>query len=201
MYQIAAGATVVASCGALIGAAVLFPLQAHADPNNPCFASDPGAGSEQKSDHYSWAQKQNVDTLANNLAGKVVMVFNCDAVSGDQLARAFGQISSLIARRAPDARCFNGDQGAINTDAAGHEQWARTKSRTQVRDNLAWKAATAIRCLDAGHNRLDFFAEASAMIARIPGGAAPLPTQAGIATAANMRLGQCHRRAPSRNSR
>jgi len=132
-----------------------------------------GAGNEQKSGHYEWARKQNVDSLANNLAGKVVMVFNCDAVSGDQLARAFGQISSLIARRAPDARCFNGDQGAINPDAAGHEQWARTKSRTQVRDNLAWKSASAIRCLDVGNNRLDFFAEESVMLARIPGGAAP----------------------------
>ncbi len=111
------------------------------------------------------------------------MVYNCDAVSGDQAARAFGEISSLIARRAPDARCFNGDQGAINSDAAGHEQWARTKSRAVVRDNLAWKAAAAIRCLDAGNNRLDFFATASATLARVPGGATP-------ASAGNCNSGQ-----------
>jgi hypothetical protein len=167
----------------LIGTAVLFPLQANADPNNICFASDPGAGSEQKQDHYSWAQNQSVDTLANNLAGKIVMVYNCDVVSGDQAARAFGEISALIARRAPDARCFSGDRGAIDPNASAHEQWARTKSRAVVRDNLAWKAAAAIRCLDAGHNRLDFFATASATLARVPGGATP-------ASAGNCNSGQ-----------
>src|ERR1700752_3774590 len=128
----------------LIGTAVLFPPRASADPNNPCFASDLGAGVETKSDHYNWALNKNVDFLANNLAGKVAMVFNCNAVSDDQAARAFGQISALIAQRAPDVRCFNGDQGALNTDAAGHEAWARSTSRTQVRDNLAWKSAAAI---------------------------------------------------------
>jgi hypothetical protein len=157
----------------LIAVAVLVPLPARADENNVCFASDPGAGNESKTAHYQWAQGKSADTLANNLAGKIAMVYNCDVVSGDQAARAFGEISSLIARRAPDARCFGGDQGAIDTSAAAHEGWARTKSRTQVRDNLAWKAGAAIRCLDVGDNRQDFFAEASAMIARVPGGATP----------------------------
>jgi hypothetical protein len=163
----------------VIGVGVLFPVQAQADPYNPCFASDMGAGVENKSDHYNWAASRSVDAVASNLAGKVAMVFNCSSVSGDQLARAFGQISRLIAQRAPDVRCFNGDEGVLNTDAAGHESWARTKSRTQVRDNLAWKSAAAIRCLDAAHNRPDFFAEESVMLARVPGSAPSAPPAAG----------------------
>jgi hypothetical protein len=159
----------------VIGAAVLFPVQARTDPNNPCFASDLGAGVEDKSSHYGWAASRNVDTVANNLAGEVAMVFNCASVSGDQLAQAFGQISALIARSAPDVRCFNGDQGALNTDAAGHESWARTKSRSQVRDNLAWKSAAAIRCLDPAHNRPEMFASESVMLARVPGNAPSAP--------------------------
>jgi len=159
----------------VIGAAVLFPTQAQADPNNPCFASDMGAGVEDKSSHYNWAASRNADTVANNLAGKVAMVFNCASVTGDQLAQAFGQISSLIARSAPDVRCFSGDQGVLNTDAAGHEAWARTKSRQQVRDNLAWKSAAAIRCLDPAHNRPEMFAAESVMLARVPGGAPSAP--------------------------
>ena len=159
----------------VIGASVLFPIQAQADPNNPCFASDMGAGVEDKSSHYNWAASRSADTVANNLAGKVAMVFNCASVTGDQLAQAFGQISSLIARSAPDVRCFNGDQGVLNTDAAGHESWARTKSRQQVRDNLAWKSAAAIRCLDAAHNRPEMFAAESVMLARVPGNAPAAP--------------------------
>ena len=159
----------------VMGAAVLFPVPAHADPNNPCFASDMGAGVEDKSSHYNWAASRNVDTVANNLAGKVAMVFNCASVSGDQLAQAFGQISVLIARSAPDVRCFNGDQGVLNTDAAGQEAWARSKSRTQVRDNLAWKSAAAIRCLDAANNRPEMFAAESVMLARVPGSAPSAP--------------------------
>lgn len=139
----------------------------------PCFAANPGAGNTNKTDHYRWAQTQTLDTLINDLWAKIVMVYNCTAVSGDQAARAFGEISALIARRANDARCFNGDRGAINTDPAAHERWARTQSRVAVRDNLGWKAIQALRCLNVGDNRIDFFAEASAMLARVPEGSKP----------------------------
>jgi hypothetical protein len=138
-----------------------------------CFAANPGAGNTNKTDHYRWAQSQSLDTLVNDLWAKIVMVYNCTSVSDDQAARAFGEISALIARRANDARCFNGDAGVINPDASAHERWARTKTRVEMRDNLGWKALAALRCLDAGNNRLDFFAEASAMLARVPGGATP----------------------------
>lgn len=140
-------------------------------PFEDCFASDPGAGNTNKTDHANWARRQSLDTLISNLWAKIVMVYGCTVVSGDQAAKAFGEISSLIARRAPDARCFNGDRGIINTDATVHENWARTKTRKEVRDNLGAKAVAALKCLNEGNNRIDFFAEASAMLARVPGGA------------------------------
>ena len=86
----------------LIAVAVLVPLPARADENNVCFASDPGAGNESKTAHYQWAQGKSADTLANNLAGKIAMVYNCDVVSGDQAARAFGdpEVDRAVAARA-----------------------------------------------------------------------------------------------------
>jgi hypothetical protein len=164
----------------LLGAAVLFPIPAHADPNNPCFASDNGAGVEDESAHYGWAVSRSADTVANNLSGKVAMVFNCSSVSDSQLTAAFGQISSVIAQQGLPVSCFNGDQGVLNTDAAGHESWARARSRNQVRDNLAWKSGAAIRCLGSPESRASLFAKESVMLARVPGSAPSVPPAAGL---------------------
>lgn len=163
-----------------IGAAVLVPVQAQADPNNPCFASDTGAGVEDAGAHYGWALNRSADAVANNLAGKVAMVFNCNSVSDAQVAQAFGQISRLIGQQGLPVSCFDGDQGVLSTDAAGHEGWAQARSRSQVRDNLAWKSAAAIRCLPTAERRASLFGDESAMLARVPGSApsAPAPTTA-----------------------
>lgn len=144
------------------------PMSESFVPTEDCFAANPAAGNTNKLDHAAWARNQTVDTLVNDLWAKIVMVYGCTIVSGDQAAQLFGELSGLIARRANDARCFNGDRGAINTDDAAHERWARTKTRTEVRDNLGAKAAAALRCLDAGHNRVDFFATASMYLAMSP---------------------------------
>jgi len=136
-----------------------------------CFASDRGAGSTNKTEHATWARQQSMDTLISNLWAKIQMIYNCPDVSDEQAVTAFGEISTLIARRAPDAGCFNGDRGIINTDPAVHQNWARARQRTQVRDNLGAKAAAALRCLTET-NRVDFFAEASVMLASVPSAAA-----------------------------
>jgi hypothetical protein len=44
--------------------------------------------------------------------GKIVMVYGRVVVSNDQVYRPVGEIPALIARRAPDARCFKGDTAA-----------------------------------------------------------------------------------------
>ena len=142
---------------------IVYPV-----PPEDCFAANPAAGNPEKMKHAEWARSQTLDTLVNDLWHKIVMVYGCTVVSGDQAAQLFGELSGLIARRANDARCFGGDRGAINTDDAAHERWARTKTRTQVRDNLGAKAIAALKCLDAGHNRVDFFAHASMVLTRAP---------------------------------
>jgi hypothetical protein len=63
--------------------------------------------------------------------------------------------------------CFNNDSGVTVRDRAAHEAWARTKTRTQVRDNLLWKTGAATRCLDRP-NLVAFFADMSAVLARVP---------------------------------
>lgn len=159
----------------LVGAAVLVPVPAQADPNNTCFSSDTGAGVEDESAHYGWALSRSADTVANNLAGKVAMVFNCSSVSDAQLATAFGQISRLIAQQGLPVSCYGGDQGVLKTDAAAHESWALARSRSQVRDNLAWKSAAAIKCLGSAESRASLFGTESAMLARVPGAGPSAP--------------------------
>jgi hypothetical protein len=132
-----------------------------------CFAQDRGAGSVNRDDHYGWAQRQNSSTLLNNLKDKIDLLFNCPGISSDQLSSAFAEFSVLIARHVPNAACFNGDRGVLNTDWSAHEAFARTRSRNQLYNNLQWKVAAAFRCLDRA-SQASFFADLSVPIARAP---------------------------------
>lgn len=133
-----------------------------------CFDVDPGIGNPSRDDHYRWAQQFDSQKLMNNLVWKIGIIFNCRDASGDQLARGFGAMSAIVANYVSNPACFNNDSGVVERNAAAHEQWARTKTREQVRDNLQWKAASAMRCLNRDY-QLAFFADQSAALARIPG--------------------------------
>lgn len=132
-----------------------------------CFESDPAVGSTDRDAHYRWAQQQNPDALARNLSYKIGLLFNCSSVSGDQLANAFADISVIVANYISDPACFGGDTGVTGKQRAPHEQWARTKTREQVRDNLAWKMAKAMKCLSREQQNT-FFADVSSVVANAP---------------------------------
>ncbi|HEY3027299.1 MAG TPA: WSC domain-containing protein [Pyrinomonadaceae bacterium] len=132
-----------------------------------CFDIDPGIGNTNRDDHYRWAQQQDSTKLMNNLAWKIGILFNCSSVSGDQLAKGFGQMSGIIADYVSNPACFNNDPAVTGKDRSAHERWARTKTREQVRDNLQWKAVAAMKCLDRDY-QVAFFADESVALARIP---------------------------------
>lgn len=134
-----------------------------------CFDVDPGIGDPSRDDHYRWAQQYDSTKLMNNLAWKIGIIFNCQYVSNDQVARGFGEMSAIVANYVSNPACFNNDPGVAERDGSKHEQWARGKTRGQVRDNLQWKAVAAMKCLNRDY-QVAFFADESAVLARIPSG-------------------------------
>ena len=82
-----------------------------------CFDSDRNVGVIDRNPHLQWAQ-QHSGALTTNLAGKLTMLFNCTSVDGDTLAKAFGEMSVIVANYAPKASCFNNDAGVVSKDAA-----------------------------------------------------------------------------------
>lgn len=136
---------------------------------SPCFNVDPGIGNPSRDDHYRWAQQRDSNVLMNNLAWKIGIIFNCSSVNGDELARGFGAMSGIIGDYVSNPACFNNDVAVTGRDRSAHEQWARAKSREQVRDNLQWKAVAAMKCLNRDY-QVAFFADESAALARIPSG-------------------------------
>lgn len=136
---------------------------------SPCFNVDPGIGNPSRDDHYRWAQQRDSNVLMNNLGWKIGILFNCSSVSGDQLAKGFGEMSGIIGDYVSNPACFNNDQSVTGRDRSAHERWARTKTREQVRDNLQWKAVAAMKCLNRDQ-QVAFFADESAALAKIPSG-------------------------------
>ena len=134
---------------------------------SPCFAVDAGIGNTNRDDHFRWAQQVDSTKLMNNLAWKIGIVFNCSSVSGDQVAKGFGQMSGIIGDYVSNPACFNNDEAVTGRDRSAHERWARSRTREQVRDNLQWKAVAAMKCLNRD-NQVAFFADESAVLAHIP---------------------------------
>ena len=130
-----------------------------------CFASDPGMGSTNREGHYNWAQGQDASRLEANLKSKINLLYNCPSLSDDGFANAFADFSVIISQNAPNAACFGNDRGVISTDRNGHYQWARTKSRQQLFQNLQWKMIAAFKCLDSAKQKT-FFADISVPIAK-----------------------------------
>src|SRR5688572_2449947 len=96
-------------------------------PSPGCFDADPAIGGLDRNAHLVWAQRQTIDTIANNLSYKIGLLFNCQSVDGERLAGAFADISVIIGNYAPDSSCFGNDRSANGKDRSAHDRWARTK--------------------------------------------------------------------------
>ena len=129
-----------------------------------CFPGEPGVANTTRSVHYDWAKQQSSGVLDSNLQNKLGLLFRCASISDEKLANAFANISVVVAKDVPNANCFNGDRGVISTDAPAHYNWARSKSREQMLNNLQGKVSSALRCLDRSA-QLDLFADISVIIA------------------------------------
>ena len=169
-FLIVIGATTTFAFPGVESTSSVFPLSSSAAPFLPpgCFDSDPAIGGLDRNAHLVWAQRQTPDSLANNLPYKIAMLFNCPSVDGEKLAGAFADMSVIIAYYAPNAACFGNDQAVIGRDRGAHDRWARVRSRDQVRDNLRWKAALAVKCTDA-RSQADYFADMSIVVAKTAG--------------------------------
>lgn len=138
-----------------------------------CFAPDVGAASPDRGGHYKWALARNTSELESNLGKKIGLLFACAAQTDQQLEDTFADLSLVIARNVPDASCFGGDTGVVNTDRSFHRAWAARKSRDQMAQNAKWKALAALKCLDRT-KQTDFFADVSVVLAAAS--APPEPT-------------------------
>lgn len=132
-----------------------------------CFANDQGMASTNRDDHFNWAQQQDAAHLQANLQSKINLLFNCSAVTDDQLSSAFADDSVIIAKYVQDSACFGGDSGVIDTDWSSQKAWARTKSRSELLSNLQWKMAAAFKCLNRT-GQLNLFADSSVTTAKAP---------------------------------
>lgn len=149
-------------------------------PGAGCFAADPGAGGMDAKAHYDWAAKQDTVTLANNLSYKIGLLFNCSSPTEGTLSAIFADISVLLTAYRMDPSCFGGDVGVLNTNWEDHYDAFRGRKdrRNLLRDNLSWKLASAIKCLQRDRSsQLSLFANASTKIA-----AGAPPAQAGGGT-------------------
>jgi hypothetical protein len=122
-------------------------------PSNPaggnresCFAYDPGMAGT-RTDHENWARRQSSAQLEANLSEKIDRLFSCPSLNDDQLSSAFADLSVVIAHWAHNYTCFGEDPGAGSEDWSGHEEWARTRNRSELVSNLQWKIRTAFKCI------------------------------------------------------
>ena len=157
--------------------AILFlfiPLSGHfaivsGQEGGNCFSADRAMGSTKRNDHYNWAQEQNASRLEANLKSKIEFLYKCSSVSGEGFANLFADISSAIANSVQNTACFNNDRGATGADRTAHYDWAKTKTRQQVFQNLQWKTVAGFRCLDSSGQK-SFFADLSVLIAQAGAG-------------------------------
>jgi hypothetical protein len=135
------------------------------DPDRECFAADAGAGLTDKNAHYVWAQGQDSATLESNLKTKAAYLFRCPSMTSDRLSAAFADISVIVARYVPNAKCFGGDAGAVSSDWLGHRTWSQSKGAEATLTNLQNKISSALRCMDRPRQN-SFFADVSVAIAK-----------------------------------
>lgn len=138
------------------------PARGHGD----CFVGDPGMSSTSRIDHNNWAQHQTAARLEANLANKINLLFNCPSMSNDQLSSAFAELSVCIAHWLHNYTCVALDPGSLSEDLSGHKEWARTRSRSELINNLQWKMRTALKCMGPSGPRASLFAASSVVIAK-----------------------------------
>jgi hypothetical protein len=131
---------------------------------NACFAADPAAGSTDRNGHFGWAQKQDAATLKDNLNTKAALLFRCRSMNVDQLSSVFANISVIVARYVPEAKCFGGDRGVVSTKWSDHKGWGMSKGADAMLNNLQFKMAAALKCLDRPQQN-SFFADVSVAMA------------------------------------
>jgi hypothetical protein len=131
-----------------------------------CF-TDPGAGITDRNSHLSWAQGQTLETLDSNLEAKTETLFECPSMTADQLSSAFATISVIIAKYIPNANCFNGDRGVVDSNWANHKNWGAGQGTQGMLNNLEWKILSAFKCIDRSQQAA-FFADVSVAIATAP---------------------------------
>ncbi len=150
----------------IISFIILFaPPHVMAQQVTGCFASDPGMGSTNRNDHYNWAQGHAASELQENLEAKIDILYSCPSINDNAFAAAFADYSVIIAQFAQKANCIKNDPGAMSTTRATHSNWAKTKSRLQLLENLQWKAAVVFTCLDSREQKT-FFVALSVVIAQ-----------------------------------
>jgi hypothetical protein len=129
-----------------------------------CFARDPAAGSTNRATHYSWAEDQTVDRLQGNLNFKLDLLFQCRTMNADRLSEPYADASVVVAKYVPDANCFDGDAGVVNTSQSEHKSWGLSQGSDSMRSNLEWKTASAFKCLNSSRHA-SFFADVSVALA------------------------------------
>ena len=141
------------------------PLTKPRSSRNACFASDPAAGSTDRNGHFAWAQKQDAATLKDNLNSKAALLFRCRSMNVDQLSSVFANISVIVPRYVSDANCFGGDRGVVSTKWSDHKGWGTSKGADAMLNNVQFKMAAALKCMDRAQQN-DFFADVSVAMAR-----------------------------------
>jgi beta-lactam-binding protein with PASTA domain len=131
-----------------------------------CFGNDRGAAGIRCEDHYYWAQK-NPEQIAANLKYKIDLLMRCPTMSKEQLDSAFADISVVIPRYVMKNQCFGGDPHVTGLQWQPHKDWASQRTRDQVLNNLQWKVAAALKCLDS-IGQINFFADSSCAVAKAP---------------------------------
>jgi len=131
-----------------------------------CFANDPGMASTDRTGHFNWAQRQSAARLEANLATKIDLLFKCPSLNNEQLSNAFAELSVVIARGVRNYPCFAGDAGSLSEDWSAHKEWASTRSRGDILNNLRWKMSTALKCLVNRSAKSTLFAASSVAIAK-----------------------------------
>lgn len=152
------------------------------DPKTGCFGNDAGMASTDGNAQASWAAGQTDATIQANLLLKIDRLFNCDAVSQEQLANAFANMSMTIASDVQNVACFGGDAGAISLDWQRHYNWAMSQNYAAVRQNMETKVRDALKCVDRA-KQVDIFANLSVSVAKTPGspgGPHPPPVHPGV---------------------
>ena len=137
----------------------------NAGSGSPCFVN-PGAASRNRASHLQWASGQNAAKVMSNLMQKTDAAAECLASAPDAWIHLFGEVSVIVARAVPDARCFDGDTGAINRNLGDHMNFARNgrNNPAKIVNNLKWKIAAAMACLDKPRSDA-LFADISVVLA------------------------------------